>query len=304
MSKKTHIRNLIKVVAQLPLSVHYFNAHIVGWIARVIVRYRSKVVKANIDASFPKLSAKERRKIYKDFYLHFGQLVCETIWFGGSTGKRLYRSNIVNVVNPEETARLNSLDTKGTIVMCAHVGNWEIYGGFPFYNHSDRNYVINYENTGVVYRRVKDPVWDEIFGENRLNCCEKKYEHYVESANILRHILGNMDKKMFYFMISDQWPYFKAPSYIMVNFMGRLTRTMSGGAVVAHKYGMAVSYLSVTRRKNGKKYDYEFKPICDNASDMSVQEIMERYYKLVEDDIRKDPGNYLWSHKRWKNIEQ
>lgn len=284
------------------MSVHHFNAHIVGWIARVIVRYRSKVVKANIDASFPELGEKERKKIYRDFYLHFGQLVCETIWFGASKGKRLYRSDIVNVVNPEETARLNSLDTKGTIVLCAHVGNWEVYGGFPFYNHSDRNYLLNYDNTGVVYRRVKDPAWDEVFAENRLYCCEKKYEHYVESAGILRHILNNIDKKIFYFMISDQWPYFRAPSYIHVNFMGQDTLTMSGGAAVAHKYGMAVSYLSVTRRKGGKKYDYEFKPVCDNAKDMSVQEIMDRYFALVEEDIRKDPGNYLWSHRRWKNL--
>ena len=302
MSKKKFIRGVIKVFGRLPLSVHYFNAHIIGWIARVVVHYRSKVVKANIDASFPELSEKERKKIYKGFYLHFGQIVCETVWFGASKGKRLYRSNIVNVVNPEETARLASLDTKGTIVMCAHVGNWEVYGGFPFYNHKDANYVLNYDNTGVVYRRVKDPEWDKVFAENRLNCCEKEYNNYVESAGILRHILQNMDKKIFYFMISDQWPYFKAPSYINVNFMGQNTVTMSGGAVVAHKYGMAVSYLSVTRRNNSKKYDYEFKPICDNAKDMSVQEIMDRYYKLIEDDIRKDPANYLWSHKRWKNL--
>ncbi len=30
---------------------------------------------------------------------------------------------------------------------------------------------------------------------------------------------------------------------------------------------------------------------------------MDEYYDLLEQDIRKDPGNYLWSHRRWKKID-
>ena len=138
-----------------------------------------------------------------------------------------------------------------------------------------------------------------VFKENR-KFCHPEFEHLVESSNIIRHILTHMDKKMFYCMNTDQWPYFSAPSYIMVDFMGQRTRTMSGGATVANKYSLAVTYLSMTRREGNKKYEMEFKTICDNASTMTVQQIMDRYYELLESDIRKDPGNYLWSHKRWK----
>lgn len=296
--KKRIIRFFMRLFAALPLGVHYANAHFVGWMARVVVRYRYAVVKTNIDNAFPELSEKERKGIVKAFYLHFGQIVCETIWFGGSKEKRLRRSHIVSIKNPEEIERLYNA-APGTIVFCSHLGNWELYGGIPFYNYTDKPMPVDFDNAGVVYRKLKNATWDEIFKENR-KFCHPEFEHLVESSNIIRHILTHMDKKMFYFMNTDQWPYFSAPSYIMVDFMGQRTRTMSGGATVANKYSLAVTYLSMTRREGNKKYEMEFKTICDNASTMTVQQIMDRYYELLESDIRKDPGNYLWSHKRWK----
>lgn len=294
--KKKLIRFFMRLLAAMPLGVHRFNAHIVGWIARVLVRYRRKVVQDNIDKAFPELGGKERKKIFRDFYLHFGQLVCETIWFGGSKKERLVKSGIVNIVNPEELRRLHE-SVPGTVVLCAHMGNWEIYGGAPYY---DSGHTLTKDNCGVVYRRLRNAMWNDIFKENRLYCLEGVFEHYIESSNIIRHMYGNADKKMFYFIITDQWPYFKAPSYIEVNFMGRRTRTMSGAAQVARRYSLAVSYLSMRRREKGKGYDMEFVPICDNAATMDLQSIMDKYYSLLEQDIRKDPGNYLWSHRRWK----
>ena len=296
--KKRIIRFFMRLFAALPLGVHYANAHFVGWMARVVVRYRYAVVKTNIDNAFPELSEKERKGIVKAFYHHFGQIVCETIWFGGSKEKRLRRSHIVSIKNPEELERLYNV-APGTIVLCSHSGNWELYGGTPFYNYTDKPMPVNFDNAGVVYRKLKNATWDEIFKENR-KFCHPEFKHMVESSNIIRHILTHMDKKMFYFMITDQWPYFAAPSYIMVDFMGKHTRTMSGGAAVANRYSLAVTYLSMTRREGKKKYKMEFKTICDDASTMTVQQIMDRYYELLESDIRKDPGNYLWSHKRWK----
>lgn len=301
MFKKKVITALMHAFAALPLGVQHFNAHIVGFIARYIVRYRYSTVKDNIERAFPEYSHAQHKKIIRDFYLHFGQIVCETIWFGGSNGKRVHRSHIVEIINPEEANRLHD-STKGVIVLCSHAGNWELYGGIPYFDYSGKPFSIDYDNAGVVYRKLRNPMWDEIFKENRI-ACEKSFKNIVESSNIIRHILTHMDKKMFYFMVTDQWPYFTAPSYVMVDFMGRRTRTMSGGAAVAQKYHLSVSYLSITRREGKKNYNFEFKTICDDASDMSVQDIMDQYYRLLEDDIRKDPGNYLWSHRRWKNID-
>ena len=60
---------------------------------------------------------------------------------------------------------------------------------------------------------------------------------------------------------------------------------------------------SVTMRPDRQgHYLMRYTPICEDASKMSVQEMMDRYYKLLEEDIRKQPENYLWTHQRFARI--
>lgn len=300
--KKKLILLLMRLLSALPLCVHHFNAHIVAWVARVVLHYRKKVVVDNIDQAFPDLDEKARRKIVKDFYLHLGQIVCETIWFGGSSKKRLRKSHIMEILNPEEAERLHQLG-KTVIVLTSHSGNWELFGGLPLCNYSDKDMPVTWDNSFVVYLRLKDEMWDDIFKRNR-SYCIGNFDNMIETSKIMRHILQHLDDKNFYLLITDQWPYAKSSAHIEVEFMGRRTLSMNGGAAIAHKYGCPVSFLSFNRREGGKKYSLELKTICDDASQMSVQEIMDRYYVLLEEDIRRDPANYLWSHRRWKKYDR
>jgi lauroyl/myristoyl acyltransferase len=33
---------------------------------------------------------------------------------------------------------------------------------------------------------------------------------------------------------------------------------------------------------------------------MAPEDILRKYYDLLEQEINETPGNWLWSHKRWK----
>lgn len=302
--RKTLITALMRLLSALPLGVHYANAHFVGWVARCIVRYRTKIVWDNITHAFPDKSEKEQKRIYNDFYLHFGQIICETIWFGGSSGKRIRASHIGELANPEEFTRLQTASPNGTVVLYAHCGNWEVLGGFPFYNYKTDEVFLDNKTGIVVYKKVKDPVWNEIFEENRLHPLDTDdHSFYIESTNFLRHVISHKEDNRFYVFGTDQWPYYNANSYTIVNFMHRKTRSMDAAAAIARKMHMGVTYLSIRRREGGKKYVYELKTIADDASTLSVQEIIDTYYKYIEEDIYADPGNYLWTHRRWHDTE-
>ena len=264
--QKAIIQGTMAVLSALPLRLHWANAHLVGWIANHLVRYRRKVVCENIDRSFPDAPEHLRKRYVRDFYLHFGRLVCETIWFSHTTARRMERSQIVSAVNPEESARLQSV--------------------------------------AMVYKKLNSPLWDEIFRECRLRLLGTDFENYIESAGILRHVVEHHGDGYFYMFDTDQRPYANAKAVMDVEFMGQPAQTMYAGAGVAHKYGLAVSYLSMTRKPSGKGYLCELKTICDDASKMEVQQIMDEFYRLLEADIRKDPGEYLWSHKRWKLVNK
>lgn len=295
------IKALMKAASALPLGLHRFNARIIGWIARNVVHYRLKVVRDNIDKAFPELNQKQRNRIIRDFYIHFGDLVCETVWFGGKSARQLRQSGICTIVNPEETVRLASV-AKGTVILSGHFGNWEILGGFEAYCPEGREMAMNRSNTAMAYKELTDPLWDDIFKCNRTGILGPDFENYIESKNILRFMVTKGRNGMFTFLDNDQRPYKYAVAAEPVTFMGRSAMAMVGGIITAHKYGLAVSYCSMCRKPGRKGYTLELNTICDDASTMSVKEINDRFYALLEDDIRKDPGNYLWSHRRWKQV--
>ena len=121
--KRFLVKAFMRLFSWLPLGVHYFNAHILGWLARCVVRYRVKVVKENIDKAFPEKTPKERRRIIKDFYLHFGQIITETVWFSGCSPRRIQRSGIARITNPEFLDELQA-KADGTIVLSAHCATY------------------------------------------------------------------------------------------------------------------------------------------------------------------------------------
>lgn len=300
--RKFFVKLLLRFFSALPLKVQYFNAGLIGWVMRDVVRYRKNVVIRNIADSFPEKSEEERDAIVKGFYRHLSRLIVEAVWIGGCGPRRLRRSGIVRITNPEVFNSLRS-NGAGTVLLLSHHCNWELVSGSRYYPGAERIEGMDESNTVVVYRKLSDRMWDEIFAENRKACLEdpEHFEGYVETDSIIRYMFRHSGESKIYYMITDQYPYGDSGNSLSVNFLGRKTRTMSGGAAVARKFGMSVAYLSMTERPEGG-YDYTYKPICGNAADMDVQTIMDRYYELLEEDIRLQPENYLWSHKRWKEI--
>ena len=151
-----------------------------------------------------------------------------------------------------------------------------------------------------VYKPLKSKMWDEIMGDNR--CAPVKYldyKGYISTENILRHVLGNKDRKLVVNMLSDQYPYRDSVSDITVDFLHQETRTMFGGASLARKFGWSVLYASLFPVGKGH-YEWRFTQICPDASKLTVREIMDEYYNLLQKDIEAAPWCYLWTHKRWK----
>ena len=77
--------------------------------------------------------------------------------------------------------------------------------------------------------------------------------------------------------------------------------TMTGGTSIACKFVLAVVYVGFENVSRGH-YRMKFRTIARNASGLTTGEIMERYYAMLQEDIETQPWNYLWSHKRWKNL--
>ena len=293
------VRGLVKVVGKLPLKVHYWFAGFITWILKDVMRYRNDVVMINLARSFPKWKYKKLISVANEFYNHLGELFVEAIWFGASDYQRLYDSGIVTVTNPEVVNRMFE-SAPNTTVLFSHCGNWEILGGVLGYRTSTgEKLVFEEKNIKVVYKELHNRFSDEFFRLNRVAPLEQEGPSCtIESKRILRYALKNRDQKSVYIYIADQFPY-ASLNYSVGNFLHQHTLGMLGGAGVAHKLGHAVLYLKMKRVCRGK-YEMTFEPICDDASQMRPEDIMRKYYDLLEEEIRETPHNWLWTHKRWK----
>ncbi len=296
------VEAVLGLFARLPLGFHRAMGRAMGWLLRSVIHYRRDVVMTNLSRSFPELKYKEITRIADKSYRHLGNIIGEAIWFGGCKNargrKRLNDSNLVDMVNPEVFNEVYENSTN-MMVLSSHCGNWELLGGYFSYNHTDVPYKSDFSEIGVVYRQLKNKLWDRVIADNRCNSIKDTGFHgYLEATEVFRFAISHRREKFIYIFPTDQYPYGIATKHAIGKFLNQDTLAMTGGATLACKFGMSVSYLRWKEREGG--YDLELVPLFPDASGLTPEQIMVKYYAELEKDIQDQPWNYLWTHKRWK----
>ena len=294
----------MRLRARLPLKYHYRCARFIAWMVGDVLRYRRDVVMTNLARSFPDWKYGELEAVRDRFYLHFGEILSEAVWFGGCRGesgrKRLREQHLAEIENIRE---FNDFYNRSTSVMLlnSHAGNWEIMGGVGQYDSAaEGERTWEQENVVVLYKRLSNGFWDRVMAENRCApVSDLGYEGYVESDNILRYAVSHRREKRLYIFNTDQYPYGKARYCEVPSFLRQPARAMVGGAALACKLGMSVAYIRWFQEEPGR-YRLTFVPLFENAADHTPEEIMRTYYSCLEKDIEAQPWNYLWTHKGWK----
>ena len=293
---------ILRLLSLLPLRVHYALGRFVSWMTEKVFRYRVWDVSVNLARSFPDLKYDELKDLQHKFYRHFGELLAETIWFGGCRNpERLRKQHLVEIENPDELSRLYA-KAPSVMVLMTHSGNWELLGGMHSFDGGDRLGAIGEDNFFVVYRLQSVKFWNRIMQSNRLAplADRRYYRGYLESGSVVRFVLEHRGEKIVYNFITDQYPYAECKGYMRLYFMNQKCVSMKGAAELARKMGMAVCYMSMPQERRGH-YKIKYVTITEDASGMSAEEIMKRYYSLLETDIKARPWNYLWTHRRWKD---
>lgn len=294
------LKGILRLLGMLPLKVHYVLSGFLAFLVEKIIRYRVSDVTINLARSFPQLKYEDISTIRHNFYRHFCDVFVEAIWFGGSHNpKRLIKQKICTIVNPEVLNHFAET-SKSAIILSSHSGNWELSGGIISYS-PDQPLKFQENSVCVIYKALSSKVWDNVMRDNRrapLND-RKNYNGYLESGQAMRYIYKHRHELNFYNFINDQSPYQNSGGRIDITFMGQSTKAMSGAATLASRFGMPVIYQKMSRNGRGH-YLIEYSVICENAAEMSVEEIIREYYRLLEKDLREQPENYLWTHRRWK----
>lgn len=273
--------------AHLPMKVLYGLSDLLYYVVYRLARYRVKVTRQNLAASFPELSKAERLRLERRFYHHFTDYIVETIKLGAISHEELLRR--AKILNPELIDRLQDEGHPLLILMLGHYGNWEWFtGSTPFFRDS-RVY--------QVYRPLSNLAFDRLFIDLRTRFGSIGIPKNEVVREMIR-LRGSKERALGIF-IADQTPS-KANLHYWTPFLRQDTPFLTGAERLACKLNLPVVYCDVRQEGRGC-YTVEMKLITDRPKETAEFSITERYARLMEETIMRDPANWLWTHRRWKH---
>ena len=271
------------LVSILPLRVLYFFADCIYGLVFYIIKYRKEVVLNNLAIAFPEKTEKERKQIAKKFYHNFLDAFIESIKFITISKRQILKRSTCDF----ET--INKLSVKGynVHIMAGHQFNWE-------FGNALAAMTLTVPFVGI-YMPISNKVLDRIFYNFR-----ERYGTILISATEFKNNANHpaFSKQYTFGLAADQNPGDPSNGYWM-NFFGKPVPFVTGPGKGAVKNNTAVVIVGFHKIKRGY-YHFSTKLLTENGSLFSPEALTVMYKNALEEIIRKDPSNYLWSHRRWK----
>ena len=277
---------LLKGLSLLPLPLLYVLSDFLFLLVYHVVGYRKKVVLQNLRNSFPEKGEQEIRRITKAFYKQFLEVVVEILKLASMDEAEMRRRIVF--------ANQEVLDDfvkqgKPVITMGSHTGNWEWIlsaGAVQF----------DFPAEGV-YKPLSNAFFEEfmLYLRGRLGA------RLIKMKDTMRDFVKNRRVPRVIAMLSDQTPPYGEIQY-WTTFLNQDTPFFVGAEKLANAFGYPVLFLDVCRIKRGY-YRLTFEVLSDGTGKPMEGEfpITEAFAQKLEASLRRNPADYLWTHKRWKH---
>ena len=275
------------LISVLPYKLFYFFSDLVYFLVYRVVGYRKKVVYNNLTLVFPEKSENEKKDIQRAFYKHMCDMFLETIKTMNISEEELKKRYAL----PNIDLLLDLEKERSILVLFPHYGNWEWSIIVNVYLKS-KGFAI-YQKIGNVYF---DRLIKKIRGIWSTTPISQRETVITMARNHQKGIKG------VYGIVSDQSPQAHLAQY-WTEFMNIKVPVYNSPEILARKYNHAVVFAKVTKVKRGY-YNTEFVPIAVEGSKTKENEITDKFLRLTEEEILKNPAYYLWTHRRWKHRDK
>lgn len=278
---------ILFVVSRLPFPLFYLLSDFICFLLYRLFGYRKAVVRSNLKHAFPELKEAEYRIIEKKFYRHLCDLFLEIIKsMGMSKDQMLKRFKVKNIEVLTQFEKQN----RSAFLLCGHYASWEWMMSLGYH--------MNHLGYGI-YRPIKNPYFDNLIKEIR-----SRHDAYMIPQKTAAELIRQKEKKNergVYGFASDQSPRPTPKSYWRP-FMGINVPVYTGAERLARELNIPLVFGKIKRVKRGY-YELEFKLITDQPKTTAVNEITDIYTEWLEEQIKEDPTQYFWTHKRFKHAK-
>jgi len=274
---------LLYFISLLPWRILYVLSDLAFVIIYYLIGYRKEVVADNLLHAFPGKSEQERKQIAKKFFRCFCDNWVETLKLL-SISKEGFNQRVSGNYSVFVKSHATGRSLQGNF---GHFFNWEML---------NRSLPVNQPYTFLaVYFPQKSEIMDRLIKYIR----SKWGSPMIPSTDMARAIIPWRKQQYAIGLVADQSIRTPENGY-WLNFLGRPTCFAKGPEKFARGQNMIVTMTTTTRTKRGH-YRFDSFLLADDLASLKDGELMRRYVKHLEENIRVQPELYLWSHRRWKH---
>ncbi len=271
---------VMRLIALLPYRLQMAIGGLLGWFMFTTLKERRNYARINLELCFPEMSPTQRQNLLRKHFDSLGKGMIETAIAWWTPASRLNKLQDVDGLEHFDAALAKG---KGVILLGAHFTTLEIGVRLLALHRSYR----------AMYREHNNPLFDAIM--------RKRRESYLDLTHERKDVRGTLrslkDNKVIWYAADQDYgrqhsvfaPFFGVPA-ALITATARLSK-LSGAPVVP---------FFQTRREDGSGYDLKLLlPLENFPSDDDVKDATAINH-VIEEEIRLQPAQYLWVHRRFK----
>jgi len=275
------VRGLLFPFSLLPYKALHKLGHFLGILMfPLLTKYRKRALSNLAIARDLALSTFQIEKIAKE---SLGNLFITALEYG-KLSKEKNIQKVAVCLNPEKANEIIK-SGKTIIFFCAHLANWEIL----FLDGTSRM-------KGLA---IGQPIENRFLYHWVVRMREKFGGTLVEPKQAVKEGLRALKKGVFLGIVGDQslpGNGFSSP------FLGRSALTSPLPALLSHRSGCPI-IVPIPVRNNGRYFIHYSDPIWPDSTktmEEDIPRLMQASLLLIEAAIKKNPGQWLWQHNKWK----
>jgi len=267
----------------LPMPVLAAFGRGLGRLLYALARSRRQVALRNLEICLPELPPREREALAREHFRWLGRSLLERglLWYAP-------RDRLKRLIHVEGDVTLAERSERPVMWLVPHFMALDVAGTATllFQNHP----------AGSIYQQQSDPVMDEAMRRGRLRFGDNA--EIFPRSDSAKPLIRAIRKGHAFFNLPDMD--FGARDAAFVPFFGVPAATLLAPSRMALALGMVVQPVLAEMLPGGQGYRVRFLepwthfPTEDALADTAA---MNRW---IEDEIRRNPAQYLWVHKRFK----
>jgi len=255
-------------------------------LGKLVYRFSAKrrqIATINIATCFPEFSERKQSEIVKQHFESLGMSVIES-------GMSWWKNNksLKSLAEIEGKAHIDAAvaQQRGVILLSAHFNSLEISSPLLI---SNTGYAVQ-----AVYQANSNPLLEKIITQGRKNNVEGLISH-----KDIRQMIRALKQHKIVWYAPDQG--YAGKFSELVSFFNTAAASNTAATRLAKISGAAVVPFFIRQKADNSGYVLTFLPALDNFPSNNAIADTERYHRILEDEIRKAPEQYLWIHRRFKN---